>query len=414
MDSNPEFFNVRPVQPTLDELLKIWQPARRHKHINTRLAYNHVLAKDVYAPISLPEFNRSAVDGYAVYAADTSGASPSLPAYLNRAGAVLMGQPAATGLLPNEAIEIHTGAMLPPGADAVVMLERTQMLSSTIIEVLAPAAPGENVIHAGEDIQEGALILPAGHRLRPQDIGGLLAAGILALEVSDAPRVGILSCGDELVPPEQTPAHGQIRDINAYTLAALVEQAGGQAVLLGIARDSLDDYTQRAQSAFYQVDILIMTAGSSISTRDLTRAVINQLGKPGILQHGLAVKPGKPTIIALCENKPVIGLPGNPVSALLVAQQILSPLIKHFLGEAALFPAVVRAVLNSNITSAAGREDYIPVRLIEQNGHLTAEPVFGKSNLIYTLVKADGLVHIPLNAGGIYAGSIVEVKPFHG
>jgi molybdopterin molybdotransferase len=302
--------------------------------------------------------------------------------------------------------------MLPEDADAVVMIERTQPLSANEIEVLAPVAPGENVVQIGEDVSSNQMILPAGHRLRPQDIGGLLAVGITSVEVVSAPSVGILSCGDELVPPEETPQPGQIRDINAYTLAALTAQHGGDPVLLGIARDTFEDYQARAQAGFKQVDILVLTAGSSVSTRDFTSAVINGLGKPGVLQHGLAVKPGKPTIVGLCDGKPVIGLPGNPVSALLVARQLLVSILQRALGEKPQPQTSIRATLSANIASTTGREDTLPVRLTERDGTWVAEPIFGKSNLIYTLVNADGLTHVPLDSNGLKAGTVVEVVLF--
>jgi molybdopterin molybdotransferase len=411
-DSTPEFFNVQPVQAALDLLFAQWSPQPRHESLDPRAALGRVLAASPRSPLDLPEFRRSTVDGYAVRAADTFGASQNLPAYLKVVGSVMMGKAANFRLSHGATAEISTGGMLPDEADAVVMIERTQSIRPGEIEVLAPAAPGENVVQIGEDARKGEALLPTGHRLRLQDIGGLLAAGILTIEVAVKPRVSILSSGDELVPPEESPASGQIRDINAYTLAALITECGGEPVLLGLARDDLEDYRAHANAGFAQVDMLVLTAGSSVSTRDLTRAVINSLGQPGILQHGLAVKPGKPTIIALCDGKPVIGLPGNPVSALLVARQILIPIIRRALGETARRTAAIRATLASNVPSTSGREDTIPVKLIERDGVLMAESIFGKSNLIYTLVNADGLMVIPLNSGGLKAGTIVEVIPF--
>lgn len=414
MSSTPEFFHVQPVQSALDLLFAQWQPELQREVVDVRQSLNRVLARDAYSPIDLPEFRRSTVDGYAVRAADTFGASQSLPAYLKCAGNVLMGAKTTVDVGQGQAVEICTGGMLPPGTDAVVMVERTQRIDAVEIEVLAPVAPGENVIQIGEDTQQGTPILSAGHRLRPQDIGGLLAVGITTIEVTRLPRVGILSCGDELVPPDQTPEPGQIRDINSYSLAALTEQSGGAPLMLGIARDTLDDYLALAQAGYEAVDILVLTAGSSVSTRDLTRTVITALGNPGILQHGLAVKPGKPSIIALCHNKPIIGLPGNPVSALVVARQVVVPIIERALGMRPPHLATLRAALTSNIASTTGREDTLPVRLIERDGALFAEPVFGKSNLIFTLVNADGTVHVPLNSGGIPAGTTVEVSLFDG
>jgi molybdopterin molybdotransferase len=327
-------------------------------------------------------------------------------------GQVEMGVEATLEVAKTQAAQIHTGAMLPSGTDAVVMFEKTQPLDDREIEVLSPVAPGENVVQIAEDISKGEIVLQAGHRIRPEDIGGLLALGILSVEVASGPRVGILSCGDELVPPEEMPALGQIRDINAQTLAALIHTAGGEPVVLGIARDQIDDFLPRARAGFQAADILVITAGSSVSARDLTAEVINHLGKPGILQHGLAVKPGKPTILALCENKPVIGLPGNPVSALLVARQIVLPLIQRALGAESVPSNTVRATLASNLASTTGRDDSVPVRIVERDAILFAEPVFGKSNLIFTLVHADGIVHIPLNSNGLRAGTLVEVHRF--
>jgi len=412
MTGTPEFFNVQPVGTALDALFAQWTPQPRRELRDPRAALGGILASELRAPADLPEFRRSTVDGYAVRAADTFGASGSLPAYLTCVGSVAMGERPALALGPAEAAEIHTGGMLPDGADAVVMIERTQMIGDGELEVLHPVAPGENVIQVGEDVARGALILPAGHQLRPQDIGGLLALGITEIKVAAPPRIGILSCGDELIPPEETTAPGQIRDINAHTLAALVTQAGGAPVLLGIARDTFDDYYAGARAGFDAADVLVLTAGSSVSTRDWTRAVIDALGAPGVLQHGLAVKPGKPTLIGLAQGKPVVGLPGNPVSALLVARQIVTPLIRRLLGAAPRPRMSVQARLTHSIPSATGREDSLPVCLSAGEAGLQAEPIFGKSNLIFTLMRADGLVQVPLNSNGLPAGTLVEVMPF--
>lgn len=407
-----EFFNVQPVQAALNSLFTHWHPTPAFESIATQRALGRITAQAIHAPHPLPAFVRSTMDGYAVRAADTFGASQSLPAYLTCVGVVTMGQAPSIHLEASQAAEIHTGAMLPSGADAVVMIERTQPLGGNEIEVLAPVAPGENLIYIGDDVSIDELIVPAGHRLRPQDIGGLLAVGVTSIAVVRPPHIGILSCGDELVAPDTVPQLGQVRDINAYTLAALVEQYGGEPLVLGIARDTLADYRALAQVGFAQTDMLVMTAGSSVSTRDLTRQVIDELGEPGVLQHGLAVKPGKPTILAVCGNKPVIGLPGNPVSAFLVARQIVVPLLQRALGQNFHFPSTVSATLTANVASTSGREDTLPVHLIATHSGLQAEPIFGKSNLIYTLMQADGLLHIPLNSGGLRAGTAVEVVVF--
>lgn len=409
---SPEFFQVLPVADALILLDSHWQPAPTSEFIATADALDRISAGDVVSPEAVPVFRKSTVDGFAVRAADTFGASQALPAFLQVVGEVKMGERPARDIGSGEALAIHTGGMLPDGADAALMIETTQSIGDGEIEAMRAVAPGENVIQAGEDVAAGSLILSGHHRLRAADIGGLLAVGIEQIEVLRAPRVGILSCGDELLPPERKPPPGKVRDINAYTLSALAQKQGGQPLRLGIASDSLEDYRARAEAGFAQSDILLLSAGSSVSARDYTRDVINGLGAPGLLQHGLATKPGKPTIIAVCEDKPVIGLPGNPVSALLVARQILPHLIARFLGQKPARPPMTRARLALRVASESGREDWLAVRLrLTDDDIPLAEPIFGKSNLIFTLAGADALLRVPLNSAGLDAGSLVDVAP---
>lgn len=353
------------------------------------------------------------MDGYAVRSSDTFGATESLPAYLAVIGEVPMGRAAESAVGAGEAVLMHTGGMLPTGADAVVMLEYTQRLDTLEIEVLRPVAHGENTVGIGEDVKTGEPLLESGHVLRPQDLGGLMALGITRVQVASRPRVAIISTGDEIVPPEATPSAGQIRDVNTYTIAGVVAQAGGIPLPMGIVGDDYPSLLAAARTALGSADALVISAGSSVSTRDLTAKVVNDLGSPGVVVHGMALKPGKPTILAVCEGKPIFGLPGNPVSALVVARLILAPLLWRMQGNAALqVRPQVEAKLARNISSAPGREDYIPVRLVELEGERWAEPVFGKSNLIYTLVKADGEVRVPLDSNGLHRGEPVEVQLF--
>jgi len=409
----PEFFQVTPVAGALKLLDAHWQPQPPQEIISTADALGRVLAADLHSPEQAPAFRKSAVDGYALRAADAFGATQSLPAFLQVRGELKMGEAPQADIDAGEALLIHTGGMLPANADAVVMVEQTQAIGKRDVEILRAVAPGENVIQAGEDVAQGALVLPRLHRLRPQDIGGALAVGIAEAAVLRRPRVGILSCGDELAAPEADLTPGMVRDINAYTLSALTEKHGALPMRLGIAADSIADYRWRAEAGFAASDILLLSAGSSVSARDYTRDVINGLGAPGVLQHGLATKPGKPTIIAVCEGKPVIGLPGNPVSALLVARQLLPHLIARFLGQPPPAPATIKASLSQRVASVSGREDWVPVKLSgSADGRTMAEPIFGKSNLIFTLIYADGLLSVPLNTGGYDAGSLVDVERF--
>ena len=336
-----------------------------------------------------------------------------MPAYLSVIGEVPMGRASGLTVGVSEAALIHTGGMVPTGADSVVMLEQTQRLDSSSIEVLRAVAPGENTVGVGEDVKTGELLLGAGHLLRPQDLGGLMALGITHVRVASRPRVAIISTGDEVVTPETMPEPGQIRDVNAYTVAGVVTQAGGVPLPKGIVGDDYAALCHAARAALADADVLVISAGSSVSSRDLTAKVVNDLGEPGVVIHGVALKPGKPTILGVCDGKPVVGMPGNPVSAMVVAGLFLTPLLARMQGQAK--PGVRRRVtarLTHNISSAPGREDYVPVRLIENDGQLWAEPVFGKSSLIYTLVNADGELHVPLDSNGLHRGGLVEVELF--
>ncbi|MDE2857395.1 MAG: molybdopterin molybdotransferase MoeA [Chloroflexota bacterium] len=409
---SPEFFQVLPVADALKLLDSHWRPTPTREFIATSDALDRISATEIRSPEAVPAFRKSTVDGYAVRAADTFGASQALPAFLEVVGEIKMGELPPRDIGSGQALAIHTGGMLPQGADAAVMIETTQVIGAGEIEAMRAAAPGENVIQAGEDVACGALIASRHQRLRAADIGGLLAVGVQQIEVLRGPRVGILSCGDELLPPELKPPPGKVRDINAYTLSALAQSLGAEPLRLGIARDTLEDYRARAGAGFAESDILLLSAGSSVSARDYTRDVINGLGAPGLLQHGLATKPGKPTIIAVCEGKPVIGLPGNPVSALLVARQILPHLIARFLSQTLEQPPMIRARLALRVASETGREDWLAVRLrAGVDDYPLAEPIFGKSNLIFTLASADALLRVPLNSGGLDAGSLVDVVP---
>jgi molybdopterin molybdotransferase len=402
----PEFLTLLPPQEALAKWRAHFRAVPVPETIATVDALGRVLAAPAIAAHPLPQFTRATVDGYAVRARDTHGAGESLPAYLTLAGEIPMGSAPPLELAPAHCALIHTGGMLPAGADAVVMVEHTQPARVGEIEILRPAAAGENVIRPGEDVQQGELVIPAGARLRPAEIGGLMALGITQVNVSRQPRVGILSSGDEVVSPESEPAPGQVRDVNTYTLAALIRQAGGEPVPYGILPDEAAAFAAAARRALAENDILLFTAGSSVSARDLTARTIASLGAPGILVHGVSVRPGQPTILAVCAGKPVIGLPGNPVSALVIAGLFAVPLIEKYLGMARRPQPAVPARLAVNLPSQAGREDWVPVRLLP-NGD--AEPIFGKSNLIFTLARADGLIRIPADATGLAAGAAVEV-----
>ena len=409
----PEFFNVLSVDAAYRVLLEHLSPRVEHESVESAGALGRITAREILSPEDLPSFPRSTMDGFSVRAADTFGATEGLPAYLEVVGEVAMGAPSQLSIGPGQAAQAYTGGALAAAADAVVMVENTQVLDGSTIEVVRPAAPGENVVQIGEDVRKGDTVLPRGHVLRPQDIGGLLALGIVGIPVARRPRVAVISTGDELVPPDQTPGVGQVRDINTYTIASLVTQSGGDPVRVPLLRDDYEAQRGAAQEALRSSDILVFSAGSSVSSRDMTASVIDSLGDPGLLVHGISFKPGKPAIVALVDDKPVFGLPGNPVSAVGVFDLLVRPAI-YLLGGCPEppMPPMVHARLLRDVPSVPGREDQVQVKLVEDNGQLSAQPVFGKSNLIYTLVRADGSLTVPLDRGGLYAGDTVRVRLF--
>jgi len=408
----PEFLQLLPPGDALQKFLDhlpVFTPESEMAPVQT--AVLRVSAVDIHAPEALPAFSRSTVDGYALHATDSFGASESLPAYLKVIGEVPMGSSPAFSLQRGECAHIHTGGMLPDGADAVIMLEDTQIARPGEVEILKACGVGENILQRGEDVQENEIIIPAGVRLNAAHIGGLCALGIQQVQVAAPPRIAIISSGDEVVEPHQNPMPGQVRDINSYTLGSLIHRLGGIAVNCGIVADDREQLATAVKKAMQNNAAVVITAGSSASVRDLTADVIQGMGAPGVLVHGVNVRPGKPTILAVCDRKPIIGLPGNPVSALVIAGLFIPPLIQRLLGmHVPNMRPYLQARLSINLSSQAGREDWIPVRLLDdgQNGWI-AEPIFYKSNLIFSLAKADGLLRIPSAANGLEANQMVQV-----
>jgi molybdopterin molybdotransferase len=408
----PEFFNVVPPTEALDILLRNLRDIVTDKEaLPLSQTLGRVTAEEVIANENLPAFPRSAMDGFSVRAKDTFGATEGLPAYLDIIGEVPMGQTPQITVSEGQAARAYTGGMLANGADAVVMIENTLEVDEKTIEVLRPAALGEHVIQVGEDIRVGERVLPNGHKIRPQDLGGLAGLGLTSAIVAKRPRIAIVSTGDELVPPDQAPLPGQIRNINTSIISALVIKAGRVPVVLAIAKDDFGSQRAAALSGLEQADILVFSAGSSVSSRDMTAEIFQSFGNPGVLLHGISHKPGKPTIVAMIKDKPAIGLPGNPVSAFVVFNLLVKPAIHTLMGlDRSTEPLTVQAKLIRDVASIAGREDHVQVSLIYENDSLLADPIFGKSNLVYTLIKADGSITIPMDTGGVYAGQSVPVQ----
>lgn len=388
-----------PVRKTLPETLSLDE------------AFQRVLFDDIVSPEDLPSFDRSTVDGYAVRASDTFGCSETLPAYLRLVGEIKMGFEAEGSVSGEDAMTIPTGGMLPSGADAVVMFENVQHIGDDMVEVLRPVSPGENVIKAAEDIKKGEIVLKKGRSLASQDIGALAGIGITRVNVYRKPIVGIISTGDEIVTADQQPGSGQVRDVNSFTLNALIKASSGIPKRFGIIKDSFEVLLEVLKQALSSCDAVLISGGSSVGTRDHTAKVMEDIESGSIRFHGVAMKPGKPLIAGYLKEKPVFGLPGHPAAVAVTFINFVKPVILRIGGiEEEDVHDVVFAKLGRNIASAAGREDHVRVALTRRNGELIAEPLHGKSGLIRTLVEADGILVISATLQGIVKGETVEVR----
>ena len=407
-----EFFKVT----DLDDALALRYSFNRmgKETIPVQAATGRVLAEDIVADVNLPDFPRAIMDGFAIRAASTFGASDGNPAYINVPRTVAMGEIPSFSIGPGEAAKISTGGMLPKGADSVVMVEHTDAIDETTIEVYKSVAPGQNMVAVGEDIQKDQTVLSCGQRLRPQETGLLAAFGRQSILVFKQPVIGILSTGDEIVPVDTVPSIGKIRDINSYTLAGQVLQTGGIPLHLGIVKDDYDNLLEMCQKGLDQTDMLLVSGGSSVGVRDYTVEVLSAIPDADLLLHGISISPGKPTILARAGNKAFWGLPGHVVSAMVVFHAVVQPFIDHVSG---LEPALHRryalpATLSRSVASSLGRVDYVRVKLVGENDTYTAEPILGKSGLINTMLRADGLVKIDKNTEGLDAGAQVNVLLF--
>jgi molybdopterin molybdotransferase len=374
---------------------------------------DRILSEDIVASEDLPEGSRSTVDGFAVRAEDTFGASDSIPAFLDATAAVTMGTMPDFEIHAGQAAQIPTGGFLPRGADAVVMVEYTNPAGSNSIEVTRPVTVKTNVLERGEDARSGEILLPAGKKLRSQELGFLAALGITDVGVYRKPRVAVISSGDEVVPVNRKPSPGQIRDANSHAIAALVRASGSEPFISDIVPDSADLLKEAIGAGLAQADIVAISGGSSVGARDLMVDAVSALPGVEILAHGVAIRPGKPTLLARQRTKAIIGLPGHPVSALIVAQVFLAPFLQFLQGgrmEKGPLGHRIQAVLGTSINSTIGLEEYVRVRIEETTeGGVTALPVFGKSGMLSTMVKADGIVLVPMNAEGFSKGKAIQV-----
>ena len=410
MGNSSELFKVKTLAEAIDSLkpyvLSFYQ---RVETIPLVDSLGRILCHDIPATCAIPHFRKSTMDGMAVRAADTFGASESMPALVQCYGEVRMGEAPIKALVQGTGILMPTGGMLPEGADAVVMIEQLEHFGEELYGVTKAVAPGENLIDIGEDVTVGEVILAQFTRIRAQEMGLLAALGHTNVSVLPRFRVGILSTGDEIIPPDQEPKPGQSRDINGYTLLGQALSSGAEAHYYGIVRDDLEELRTILTQMLSENDIVLLSGGSSVGTRDLSAQLISELGEPGLLFHGLALKPGKPTIGGVVDGKLIFGLPGHPASAMVVFDAIVRP----WLDGSVLHPQVdplPKGKFTQNLYSGSGREEFVRVRLIPNEKEWLLEPIRGKSGLIRTMVLADAIVHIHLDTEGIEAGKEVSFR----
>ncbi len=408
----PGFLRVSTVERARATLDRFWRPSPRTSVLALEDVLGRVLAEDVISKMDVPPFDRASFDGYAVRASNTFGADEGRPVELTLVGRLRPGFWPKRRLRSGECVEISTGAPIPPGADAVVMGEYAS-LEKGKVRICRAVAPGENVAERGSDLRRGRVALQKGEVLTPVKAGLLAAVGVKRVRVFSPPRIAIISTGDELARPGGCLAKGKIYDVNGTTLSGAVRECGGTPVYLGIARDRVSDIRKLIRKGLRRCDVLILSGGSSAGSGDVLPEIVNGMGSPGVIVHGLALKPGKPTFIGVLGGKPVFGLPGYPVSAMMVFDQLVADYIRALSGLPRPRRLNVRARLSTRVISARGRKELIPVKMSGKDGP-TAEPILKGSGAVTSLSMADGYIEVPIERELLEEGELVEVKLFGG
>ncbi len=398
--------NVKTPEQVLSIINTEFAPCEKSEEVSLANALGRVLKKDILSDEFVPSFDRSTVDGYAVFASDTFGCSDSIPAILTLSGEILMGERADKPLKKGFAMAIPTGGAIPEGADAVCMVEYTEDYGDGTIGITKSVAPGENMIFKGDDVSPGKAVLPKGRKLTPSDIGALAALGKTKIDVKAKITVGVISTGDELVDVSETPLEGQIRDVNTSMLCALMEESGCKAISYGFFKDDEALLSSAVSKALSECDAVLISGGSSVGLKDATTKIIESKGS--LLFHGIAMKPGKPTILGKAGNKPIFGLPGHPVAAFFISHIFVRPLLAVLSGRK-IKKITVPAILTETVSANHGRAQYTGVFLEDKDGTLFATPIRGKSGLITTLAASDGYFEINRDCEGIKEGSAIDV-----
>ncbi|MDR7855350.1 molybdopterin molybdotransferase MoeA [Tissierella sp.] len=407
-----EFFKVVSVDEGKSLLMDNFKDYEfQTEKINILESVGRVLAEDIYSDINVPEFNRSTVDGYAIKVSDSHGATDSIPSILTIVGEVLMGQEAKISIKSGEAVYVPTGGMIPQGADGVIMIENTEKMDDNTILIYKSISQDENIIHKGEDIEKNALALKKGRKITPEVVGVLAALGISSFNIYRKPRFYNISTGDEIIGIDEELTMGKVRDINSYALSALIEKLGGEVVGNTIIKDDYHVLRAEVEKALEVSDIVMISGGSSVGTRDYTHQVINSFNGKGVFVHGVSIKPGKPTIMGEGKGKLIFGLPGHPVSSIIVFKTFLEFFINKKLGIDTISPRI-NAIVDSNFPSSPGRTTYQMVSLGERDGRFYATPSFGKSGMISLLSESQGYIIIEIHEEGVYKGEEREVYLF--
>lgn len=402
-----------------------WEKAKEYlidksfssEKLNLDSALGRITAEDIVSEVDLPPFSRSTVDGYAVKAEDTQGASAAMPTYLEIIGSIEMGEKTDLSLSSGEAAAVPTGGMLPEGANAVLMIENTEKIDETMIESSKSLAVGENLVEKAEDIAKGEVLLKKGHKIMARDIGALAGLGITNINCFSKPKVSIISTGDELIPPEANAEEGQIRDINSFSISAYLNKLGADCNRVGIVEDKFESLRNLVKDNL-DSELILISGGSSVGIKDMTIDLLNSLGEPGVILHGLSIKPGKPTILSVIDGTIVIGLPGHPASSWTVTAVLVSEIVRVLTGEKDVTELTGRdkkiyfeAELSRNLVSDKGREEYIPVKVYKnEDGKLIADPILGKSSLITNLVEGNAVLKIESYQEGKNKGEIVKLS----
>jgi molybdopterin molybdotransferase len=425
-----KLLNVDTIEEVHKKLKSYFQTASAQiEMVPLRQSVGRYLGEDIFSDVDMPQFRRSVVDGYAVLAKDTFGVSDSMPVFLEVAGTVDMGKACDIVLEPGQAVYVPTGGMLPQGSDSMVMIEYIEKLDEKTIAVYKPAAPNSKIMNPGDDFRKNEILFSKGHRIAAKDIGLLAAVGKAEVPVLKKPKMSILSTGDEIIEISEIPKPGEIRDINSSAVAAFAEKTGVDVRSVAIVEDSYEKLRMAVAEALKESDLVVLSGGSSAGTKDMTAEIIDSLGEPGVITHGIAMKPGKPTIIGVlaqkaqnsagginCQShccKLVVGLPGHPMAAIIVYEVVVSSFIKQYYFYHKEEPLTVTAAITENIHAGEGRETYQLVSLKRDDAlQWIAEPIHAKSGSISQLMLADGFVRIPSLSEGIDAKSRVEVVLF--